>query len=54
MAGKWRKNPGLPRAPGICTGEKGLVVMSFKNVSMKKQQFETGIENVKEEGKSCN
>lgn len=49
----WRKDPGLPRAPGICTGEKSLVVMSFKNISIKKQS-ETGIENLEEEGKSCN
>jgi len=46
----WRKSPGLPRASGICAGEKRLVVMSFKNVSIKKQ-FETGFENLKEEGK---
>lgn len=45
----WRKSSELPQTLGICAGETNLVVMTFKNVSIKKQ-LETGIENLKEGG----
>lgn len=45
----WRKSSELLQTLGICAGETNLVVMTFKNVSIKKQ-LETGIENLKEGG----
>lgn len=45
----WRKSSELPQTLGICTGETSVVVMTFKNISIKKQ-LETGIENLKEGG----